>query len=116
MPPRMAKPLFHHRIAHDWPGNPASMDWSPLPPCSVAVNKTLLLSSAPPPTFHQLKRWSLTQGSEMKNRDSSHYQRIWRWHFYAGLFVAPFLILLSLTGILYLYKPQLDNLLYSDLI
>ena len=51
----------------------------------------------------------------MKNRDSSHYQRIWRWHFYAGLFVAPFLILLSLTGILYLYKPQLDNLLYPEL-
>lgn len=48
----------------------------------------------------------------MKNRASSHYQRIWRWHFYAGLFAAPFLILLSLTGIVYLFKPQLDNLLY----
>ncbi|WP_429176880.1 PepSY-associated TM helix domain-containing protein [Aeromonas salmonicida] len=51
----------------------------------------------------------------MKNRASSHYQRIWRWHFYAGLFVAPFLILLSLTGIVYLFKPQLDNLLYPEL-
>ena len=51
----------------------------------------------------------------MKNQDASYYQRIWRWHFYAGLFVAPFLILLSLTGILYLYKPQLDNLLYPEL-
>ncbi|WP_323889946.1 PepSY-associated TM helix domain-containing protein [Aeromonas allosaccharophila] len=51
----------------------------------------------------------------MKNRDSSHYQRIWRWHFYAGLFVAPFLILLSLTGIVYLFKPQLDNLMYPEL-
>jgi len=34
----------------------------------------------------------------MKNRDANHYQRIWRWHFYAGLFVAPFLILLSLRS------------------
>ena len=51
----------------------------------------------------------------MKNKDSSHYQRIWRWHFYAGLFVAPFLILLSLTGIVYLFKPQLDNLMYPEL-
>nr|WP_278185491.1 PepSY domain-containing protein [Pseudomonas viridiflava] len=40
----------------------------------------------------------------------------WRWHFYAGLFVAPFMILLSLTGMIYLFKPQLDNLMYSDLL
>ena len=51
----------------------------------------------------------------MKNHDANHYQRIWRWHFYAGLFVAPFLILLSLTGMVYLFKPQLDNLLYPEL-
>ncbi|MBL0522165.1 PepSY domain-containing protein [Aeromonas enteropelogenes] len=51
----------------------------------------------------------------MKNRDAHYYQRIWRWHFYAGLFVAPFLILLSLTGIIYLFKPQLDNLMYPKL-
>lgn len=51
----------------------------------------------------------------MKNRDTHYYQRIWRWHFYAGLFVAPFLILLSLTGIIYLFKPQLDNLMYPEL-
>ncbi|MCV5626285.1 PepSY domain-containing protein, partial [Escherichia coli] len=29
--------------------------------------------------------------------------------------VAPFLILLSLTGIVYLFKPQLDNLMYPEL-
>ena len=50
----------------------------------------------------------------MNNKDVSHYQRIWRWHFYAGLFVAPFLILLSLTGIIYLFQPQLDRLMYSE--
>jgi uncharacterized iron-regulated membrane protein len=44
----------------------------------------------------------------------SFYNLAWRWHFYAGLFVAPFMILLSLTGIIYLFKPQLDNLMYSD--
>ncbi|CAM3220849.1 peptidase [Pseudomonas floridensis] len=46
----------------------------------------------------------------------SFYNLAWRWHFYAGLFVAPFMILLSLTGIIYLFKPQLDNLMYSDLL
>ena len=46
----------------------------------------------------------------------SFYNQAWRWHFYAGLFVIPFMILLSLTGIVYLFKPQLDNLMYADLL
>lgn len=51
----------------------------------------------------------------MKATTPSFYNLAWRWHFYAGLFVIPFLIMLSLTGIIYLFKPQLDNLMYSDL-
>jgi hypothetical protein len=26
------------------------------------------------------------------------YRTIWRWHFYAGLFVIPFILMLSVTG------------------
>jgi len=33
---------------------------------------------------------------------------VWRWHFFAGLFCLPFVTLLCLTGILYLFKPQVD--------
>lgn len=36
------------------------------------------------------------------------YRMLWRWHFYAGVFVIPFVIMLSITGALYLFKPQLD--------
>ena len=46
----------------------------------------------------------------------SFYNLAWRWHFYAGLFVIPFMILLSLTGIIYLFKPQLDPLMYPELL
>ncbi|WPP00471.1 PepSY domain-containing protein [Pseudomonas sp. HR96] len=46
----------------------------------------------------------------------SFYNLAWRWHFYAGLFVAPFMILLALTGLIYLFKPQLDPLLYRHLL
>lgn len=46
----------------------------------------------------------------------SFYNLAWRWHFYAGLFVIPFLVMLSLTGIIYLFKPQLDQLLYPELL
>lgn len=46
----------------------------------------------------------------------SFYQLAWRWHFYAGLFVTPFLIMLALTGLIYLFKPQLDQAMYADLL
>ena len=37
------------------------------------------------------------------------YRMIWRWHFYAGLFVMPFILVLSLSGAAYLFKPQIDR-------
>ncbi|MDG5488997.1 PepSY domain-containing protein [Sphingomonas sp. BGYR3] len=37
------------------------------------------------------------------------YRTIWRWHFYAGLFVVPFILMLSVTGAVFLFKPQLDR-------
>jgi uncharacterized iron-regulated membrane protein len=40
---------------------------------------------------------------------ASLYRIIWRWHFYAGLFVIPFVLILSLTGAIYLFKPQIDR-------
>ena len=43
------------------------------------------------------------------------YNLALRWHFYAGFFVIPFMILLSITGIIYLFKPQLDTWMYADL-
>lgn len=43
------------------------------------------------------------------------YNLAWRWHFYAGLLVAPVMIMLALTGMLYLFKPQLDPLMYPEL-
>ncbi len=36
------------------------------------------------------------------------YRTLWRWHFYAGVFAIPFVIILSITGALYLFKPQFD--------
>jgi uncharacterized iron-regulated membrane protein len=37
------------------------------------------------------------------------YRTIWRWHFYAGLLVMPLVLILSLTGSIYLFKPQIDR-------
>ncbi|MDO9417215.1 PepSY-associated TM helix domain-containing protein [Pararhizobium sp.] len=38
----------------------------------------------------------------------SLYRAIWRWHFFAGLLVIPFLFILSLTGGLYLFRDEID--------
>ncbi len=37
-----------------------------------------------------------------------------RLHFYAGVFIAPFLVLAALTGFLYAFTPQLDGLVYAE--
>ena len=37
------------------------------------------------------------------------YRMIWRWHFYAGIFCIPFVIVLALTGAIYLFKPYYEN-------
>lgn len=39
---------------------------------------------------------------------------VWRWHFYAGIIVLPLLAWLAITGALYLYKPELERLIYRD--
>ena len=41
------------------------------------------------------------------------YRAIWRWHFYAGLLVLPFLLNLAVTGGIYLFKDELNSLIYA---
>lgn len=36
------------------------------------------------------------------------YRTIWRWHFYAGLLTLPFVTILSVSGGIYLFKPQIE--------
>ena len=43
------------------------------------------------------------------------YRAVWRWHLYAGLFVAPFAIFLAITGAIYLWKPQFEEWRYRNL-
>jgi uncharacterized iron-regulated membrane protein len=40
------------------------------------------------------------------------YRAMWRWHFYAGLIVLPVLAMMAVTGALYLYKPEIEAILY----
>ncbi|XQU67530.1 hypothetical protein OJJOAM_000261 [Cupriavidus sp. H18C1] len=47
---------------------------------------------------------------------SAAHRTLWRWHFYAGLFVTPFLIVLAITGTIYCFQPQIEPLLYPGLL
>ncbi|QHE92513.1 PepSY domain-containing protein [Pandoraea fibrosis] len=45
---------------------------------------------------------------------AGQYRTLWRWHFYAGLFVMPWLMVLAITGTLYVFQPQIEPWLYHD--
>ncbi|MFO0887982.1 MAG: PepSY domain-containing protein [Isosphaeraceae bacterium] len=36
------------------------------------------------------------------------YRAVWRWHFYAGLFCIPFVVVLSISGSFYLFKEEIE--------
>lgn len=43
------------------------------------------------------------------------FRAFWRWHFYAAFLVAPVLMVLAATGLIYLFRFQLEPLINADL-
>jgi uncharacterized iron-regulated membrane protein len=43
----------------------------------------------------------------------SLYRAIWRWHFFAGLLVIPFMLNLAITGSLYLFKDEINDTVFA---
>lgn len=48
-------------------------------------------------------------GAERASPPSRFYLAAWRWHFYAGLFVIPFLMALAVTGMAMMYIGYFDG-------
>ncbi len=46
---------------------------------------------------------------------SGWFRAVWRWHFFASFLVVPILLLLATTGLIYLFRFQLEPLLHPDL-
>ena len=46
---------------------------------------------------------------------SGWFRAFWRWHFYAAFLVAPVLLILAVTGLIYLFRFQLEPLIHADL-
>ncbi|HEY1067708.1 MAG TPA: PepSY-associated TM helix domain-containing protein, partial [Pirellulales bacterium] len=51
-----------------------------------------------------------------ESRATSLHRVVWRWHFYAGLFVAPVLFVIALTGAIYIFKDDVEPWLYPSLL
>uniref|UniRef100_UPI003A8ECA09 PepSY-associated TM helix domain-containing protein n=1 Tax=Cycloclasticus pugetii TaxID=34068 RepID=UPI003A8ECA09 len=43
------------------------------------------------------------------------YRSVWRWHFFAGLYVVPFLMMLAITGLVMIFDPIIERVLHDDL-
>ena len=49
------------------------------------------------------------------DRKSRFWRTVWRVHFYAGIFVIPFLVMLAVTGTLVLYEDPINDVTDHDL-
>lgn len=58
---------------------------------------------------------SIVGGAENASVGTGLYRAVWRWHFYAGLLCLPFMILLAVTGGLYLFQNELNRVIYRPL-
>lgn len=50
-----------------------------------------------------------TDATLSRGLDRRFYLAAWRWHFYAGLFVAPFMIILAITGMMMMLIGYFDG-------
>ena len=50
-----------------------------------------------------------------RSRGSGLFRAFWRWHFYASFLVIPVVVLLATTGLIYLFRFQVEPALHPDL-
>jgi uncharacterized iron-regulated membrane protein len=59
---------------------------------------------------------SASMATSVKKPEPRLYRVIWRWHFYAGLIVLPALLTAAVTGGLYVFREELERVIYPRLI
>lgn len=60
-----------------------------------------------------MSAFAVADPSAPSTHNVSLYRAIWRWHFFAGLLVIPFMLNLAITGSLYLFKDQIADTFYA---
>jgi uncharacterized iron-regulated membrane protein len=69
----------------------------------------------PHPLRHWLRVWYFAQAMT-NGKQPELYNTIWRWHFYAGLIITPILLVMAVTGGIYLFESEIDDAVYGDLL
>jgi len=77
----------------------------------------------PPAAFALFVREDILQDTNWQDRNwqntrwtaAALYRAVWRWHFYAGLLCAPFLLILAVTGAIYLFNDEINDALHARL-
>ncbi|MFK5948992.1 MAG: PepSY domain-containing protein [Methylococcales bacterium] len=61
---------------------------------------------------------TITQNTSIEKRAASRklYQLIIRWHFYCGLLFIPLIIVISISGCIYLFEDEYEDFMYQDLL
>ncbi len=57
---------------------------------------------------------SAPEASARRARASNLYRAVWRWHFFAGLLILPFMITMAVTGAIYIFREEVDRLVHAD--
>ena len=49
-------------------------------------------------------------------RGTGLFRAFWRWHFYASALVIPVLLMLAVTGLIYLFRWQIDPIMHPGVL
>lgn len=55
-------------------------------------------------------------GPDGARRGSGLFRAFWRWHFYASIVVVPILLTLAVTGLIYLFRWQIDPAMHPGVL
>jgi uncharacterized iron-regulated membrane protein len=98
---------------HDFEAREANNKFAPRPDVASAITarptsqiSLLTVIASQPALLHFILETSMSSMSQEPPFVASSnrlYRAVWRWHFYSGLFVAPFMIMLAITGLLMLW-------------
>ncbi|WP_353951483.1 PepSY domain-containing protein [Knoellia sp. S7-12] len=57
----------------------------------------------------------VTGKTNSRGRHTGLFRAFWRWHFYASVVVIPVLLVLAITGLVYLFRFKIEPALHGDL-
>ncbi len=74
-------------------------------------------SLASPPSLPHARQRQPARAPRRRPRPAgSFYRVVWRWHFYAGMIIAPVLLVVAATGALYIFRDEIESIIHAELL